>query len=385
MFLVEVLRELVRPAVCLACGAPGAWPCCVRCLPTDPGDVGPWPLAADPDVALWALGPYRDALRAAVLAGKLDGQPAALTELGRRLGIALAAAGVGADLVTYVAAARVAGAPRDHAARVAAGVAAALDLPLVGLLAAAGGPDLGRARRAGRSDRPPPRRPPPTARYRLAGGRILLVDDLATTGGTLAGAAATLRHAGGRQVEAAVLAAAPTALGVGVAPGNPATRSARQPGGPVHPATRATGSPPPQPGRRSPPQPGRRSSPRPGPRSPPDRAPPPDGGTPPPGQPSAQRRYHAPGPPPAQRRYHAPRPPSAERRHPPSRPVELRRPAPRPPPPVLPALRPCARPDSPVSGRVPAVAGALGTVGRAVRRWGHDRICPAHEGRIVWL
>jgi predicted amidophosphoribosyltransferase len=235
MFLVDVLRGLLRPAVCLACGAPAAWPCCAHCLPAEPDDVGPWPLAADPEVALWALGPYRDALRAAVLAGKLDGQPAALTELGRRLGVALATAGVGADLVTYVAAGRVAGPPRDHAERVAAGVAAALDLPLVHLLAPAGGPDLGRARRAGRSDRPPPRRPPPAARYRLAGGRVLLVDDLATTGGTLAGAAATLRHAGARRVEAAVLAAAPTALGPGPPPhatrwagsAPPATRSGR--------------------------------------------------------------------------------------------------------------------------------------------------------------
>jgi predicted amidophosphoribosyltransferase len=225
MFLSDALGGLLRPARCLACDAPGAWPCCARCLPPNPGDVGPWPLAADPEVALWALGPYRDALRAAVLAGKLDNQPAALAELGRRLGGALADAGVGADLVTYVAAGRVAGPPRDHAERIAAGVAAGLGLPMVGLLAPSGGRDLGRsrraardlagARRAARPDRGPPSRPPPTARYRLAGGRVLLVDDLATTGGTLAGAAATLRHAGARRVEAAVLATAPTALRVG--------------------------------------------------------------------------------------------------------------------------------------------------------------------------
>jgi predicted amidophosphoribosyltransferase len=217
MSLTGVLGRLLRPPVCLACGLPGGWPCCARCLPHEPGAVGPWPLAADPEVAVWALGPYGDGLRAAVLAGKLDGQAAALTELGRRLGVALAAAGIGADLVTWVAAGRVGGLPRDHAERIAAGVAAALDLPLAGLLAPASGRDLGRARRArraGRSGRPPAR-PPPTARRRLAGGRVLLVDDLATTGGTLAGAAATLRLAGAHRIEAAVLAAAPAALRLG--------------------------------------------------------------------------------------------------------------------------------------------------------------------------
>jgi hypothetical protein len=140
-----------------------------------------------------------------VLAGKLDGQPAALTELGRRLG---------ADLVTWIAG-RSAGLPRDHAERIGAGVAATLGLPAVGLLAPAGGRDLGRARRANRPNRPdrtPPPRPPPKARRRLAGGRVLVVDDLATTGGTLAGAAASLRQAGARRVEAAVLAVAPAAI-----------------------------------------------------------------------------------------------------------------------------------------------------------------------------
>ena len=212
MFLVDVLSGLLRPANCLACGVPAAWPCCHRCLPPDPADVGPWPLAADPELVCWALGPYRDALRAAVLAGKFDGQPAALAELGRRLGAALAEGGIGADLVTWIAARRAAGRPRDHAERIARGLAAALDLPVADLLAPARGRDLGRARRARGPGRPPPTRPPPAARRRLAGGRVLLVDDLVTTGATLAGAAAALRLAGARQVEAAVVATAPAAL-----------------------------------------------------------------------------------------------------------------------------------------------------------------------------
>jgi predicted amidophosphoribosyltransferase len=236
MFLVDAVRGLLRPTMCLACGVPEAWPCCAGCLPAEPVAVGPWVLAADPDLPVWALGPYRDALRTAVLAGKLDGQPAALTELGRRLGTALAEAGAGADLVTYIAAGRVAGRPRDHAERIAAGLAAALDLPMLDLLAPAGGRDLGRARRAARPGRPPPR-PPPRPRYRLAGGRVLVVDDVATTGGTLAGAAATLRAAGARLVEAAVLGAAPAALGPAARDPPPASRPGRS-GWPGRPEVR---------------------------------------------------------------------------------------------------------------------------------------------------
>src|SRR4029450_3401535 len=58
----------------------------------------------------------------------------------------------------HIAARRAAGRPRDHAQRIAGGVATALDLPLVDLLAPARGPHLGLARRAGRTAAhgPPP-------------------------------------------------------------------------------------------------------------------------------------------------------------------------------------------------------------------------------------
>jgi predicted amidophosphoribosyltransferase len=204
MPIVTALRRLLRPPDCLACGAADAWPCCAACLPPEPAGPGPWRLAADPSVTMWALGTYRDALRAAIVAGKFRGQAAALQALGRRLGAALGATGIGVDLVTWVAASPRRGLPRDHAEQVANGVAAALDLPLIALLAPAPGRDLGRSRRdAGDKDRfgavrAGPARPPPRPLRRLAGGRILLVDDVATTGRTLAGAASVLGQAGAR-------------------------------------------------------------------------------------------------------------------------------------------------------------------------------------------
>src|SRR6266545_396646 len=104
MAILEVLSGFLRPPDCLACGAADAWPCCSVCLPPEPAGPGPWSLAAEPTVTMWALGLYGDALRAAVLAGKLRGQAAALGALGRRLGSLLLAAGIGADLVTWIAA-----------------------------------------------------------------------------------------------------------------------------------------------------------------------------------------------------------------------------------------------------------------------------------------
>jgi predicted amidophosphoribosyltransferase len=231
MAILTVLSGFLRPPDCLACGAADAWPCCSVCLPPEPSGPGPWSLAADPTVTMWALGLYGDALREAVLAGKLRGQAAALRALGGRLGVLLGSAGIGADLATWIAARPARGLPRDHAERVAAGVAGALDLPLVGLLAPAAGRDLGRARAdldiagrdlgrgradldaAARTGSASGARPPPRVRRRLDGGRVLVVDDIATTGQTLAGAAAALRQAGARQVEVAVLGASRAAFG----------------------------------------------------------------------------------------------------------------------------------------------------------------------------
>jgi predicted amidophosphoribosyltransferase len=274
MPIVTALSRLLRPPDCLACGAPDAWPCCAACLPPEPAGPGPWRLAADPSVTMWALGTYRDALRAAIVAGKLRGQAAALQTLGRRLGAAVGAAGIGADLVTWVAASPRRGLPRDHAEQIATGVGAALDLPMVPLLAPAPGRDLGRSRRdadePGRFRAGPlvewsapvgpgggrvrgaagsepgggpvpagadPGRPPPRPRRRLAGGRILIVDDVATTGRTLAGAAGVLRQSGARAVEVAVLAAAGTAFGPPAPPAPPSHR--------LRVPSRTRGSPPP--------------------------------------------------------------------------------------------------------------------------------------------
>ena len=73
------------------CGPPAAWPVArrgmavLRPLPAArPGRRRAVAAGRRPGGGAVGARPYRDALRAAVLAGKLDDQPAALTELGRR-------------------------------------------------------------------------------------------------------------------------------------------------------------------------------------------------------------------------------------------------------------------------------------------------------------
>src|SRR6266536_2836329 len=164
--------ELLRPPACLACGRQAAWPLCATCLPDEPSAPGPWRLAADPALTLWSLGPYADGLRQAILAGKLGGQAAALGVLGHRLGAALAAAGLGADLVTWVASRPARRQPRDHARILATAVAAELGLPAVRLLTPTPGPDLGRARGLGRAGAIAPEPAPPA--HARAGDRPLV-------------------------------------------------------------------------------------------------------------------------------------------------------------------------------------------------------------------
>lgn len=200
--------DLVAPPRCLACAARGQVPWCPsctaalrdlpagcpRCAAPAGGTHACWPGDA-PIAATIACYDYRGPVAAAVVAAKLGGARVAWPALAETLAARVAAAGPAVDAVTWVTTppARARARGGDHAAALARGVGAALELPAVRLL------DAHLARDA--PDRYRARRPVP-------GTRLLLVDDVLTTGATAWRAADALRRAGADRPTLAVLARA---------------------------------------------------------------------------------------------------------------------------------------------------------------------------------
>jgi len=192
--------DLLLGSRCAGCDAPGPW-LCVDCRD-----------ACEPEHRgrVHAAGAYGGALRRAIQRFKYDGERALAAELG-----ALVASRVAHDLargrvidvvvpvVSHLARARERG--YDHAALLAAAVAARCGLPLRAPLrrvrASTPQVTLDRAARAknvrgafiGEAGA-------------LRGLRVALVDDVVTTGATLAAAAAAIRAAGARDVRGYVVA-----------------------------------------------------------------------------------------------------------------------------------------------------------------------------------
>jgi predicted amidophosphoribosyltransferase len=212
------LADLVLPRRCLYCAAPGSI-LCVDCLgPIEPFEVD-LPSDQGPTVAIWAVGPYEDGLRAAVLAYKERGRRDAGRELARLLARSATAAGEGTcagdssivlvPIPSSRATARARGG--QHVLRLARSAA-----PDLGALVAPDALRLTRStrdsaglgideRRANLVDALRATRPPRTNR-RLA---AVVVDDVVTTGATLAEAVRALTAAGWPVAGAAVIAATP--------------------------------------------------------------------------------------------------------------------------------------------------------------------------------
>lgn len=213
--MLRDLLDLVLPATCAGCAAPGR-DLCGRCERLLAGER-PAPHAPTPAPAglppLVAGGAYEGARRAALLAHKEHGRLALAAPLGRSLAGAVRALGPpGPVLLVPVpsspAAVRARG--QDHARRLAAAAARALRragvparaAPLLvqarrtadqsGLSTADRAANLAGALRVRRGPLPP---------------RVVLVDDVVTTGATLAEAARALRDAGVAVSGAAVVAA----------------------------------------------------------------------------------------------------------------------------------------------------------------------------------
>lgn len=208
-----VMLDLVLPAECGGCGAPGTRWCddCARELalrPDDPRLVSP---RVDPGVPVFSLGRYAGARRAAIVAAKDHGRCDLLTPLASLLrdGLRrLVGWGVVDVPVTLVPAPTRRSAARrrggDPVTRIA--TAAAREHPGVGVVAALAMRALTRdsvglsiaARQANVVGRVRLRR-------RVEGG-VLLVDDIVTTGTTAAESVRILHAAGASVVGVLVLA-----------------------------------------------------------------------------------------------------------------------------------------------------------------------------------
>lgn len=222
------LLDLVLPAECAACRAPGA-PWCVRCeralegtrFPEGPRLVQPDPVPAGlPPVHAWGVyaGPLRPAVTAWKDEGRGDLRPLLAERLRAAMDAAVRAAGWASDPVLVVA---VPCSPTSLRRRGEAPLARLASETLRWPGASTGlraGPQALAVRRrvadqaglgaAGRAENlrqalEVPERWVPVVRDR----RCLLVDDLITTGATLAEAARALREAGSSAVAAATIAA----------------------------------------------------------------------------------------------------------------------------------------------------------------------------------
>lgn len=202
---------LLAPARCLACrrrvtSTAAVWcpPCerelvpapdpgCPRCAGPRNVGHGCWPPAAAITATIAAFD-YRGPIAPAVVAAKVSGGRAAWGPLGDRLAGRVVDRAPAVDVVTWVATGpdRVRRRGVDHAAVLAERTAAALGVPVLGLLRARGRDDA----------------EVQVPRGAIHGADVLLVDDVLTTGRTAGGAASALVAAGAGTVHLAVLARA---------------------------------------------------------------------------------------------------------------------------------------------------------------------------------